>query len=283
MYYLSVPCFFYLSVPCFFVKYPIIETKYKPLLDKGEVFLIASIHLLHEKITSGLYYYLIDRFNEGGRKNKFKERFGFVFQEYVGELLKYYFKDWEIIPEIKYKKEHKNIHDTVDWFIKKDNKLIMIEVKQSSIFLSAKQNPTMEQIVSDLKKTIIKARKQLDKTENDIKSKKYPELSIFNKIALYEKLVVVNDPLFNANFLVKNILQCKKMPFQIININDFETLIESQCEAESLFDILSFKAIENDETDFKEYIHRIFPEARSDVKFLTQIWDDFFKKIGVPD
>ena len=159
----------------------------------------------------------------------------------------------------------------------------MIEVKQSSIFLKSKQNPSMDVIISDLRKTIIKAVTQLSITESDIKEKKYPELSIFNNIKSFVKLIVINDPLFNANFLVKTILknQVKDLTFQIININDFETILSSQSLAESLFDVLFFKALEHNEMDFNEYIYNIFPDARSDIEFLKEIWDSFFKDVKI--
>lgn len=266
-----------------FVRYPLVETKFKPVSNKGEVFMIISQQFLHDKLTSGLYFHLIDRFRKGENKNKFKELFGYVFQEYVGELLSFYFRSWDVIPEIKYKKGKGNFQYSVDWFVKKDEKLIMIEVKQSSIFLISKQNPSMDIIISDLRKTIIKAVRQLSITEIDIKEKKYPELSIFNNIDSFVKLIVINDPLFNANFLVKTILknEVENLTFQIININDFETLLSSQSQAESLFDVLFFKSLEHNETDFNEYIYNIFPNARSDIEFLKPIWESFFKEIKI--
>lgn len=264
-----------------FVRYPLVETKSKPVANKGEVFMIISQQFLHDKLTSGLYFHLIDRFRKRDKENKFKEQFGYVFQEYVGELLRFYFHSWEVIPEIKYKKGKRNFQDSVDWFVKKDEKLIMIEVKQSSIFLKSKQNPSMDMIISDLKKTIIKAVRQLSITESDIKEKKYPELSIFNNIDSFVKLIVLNDPLFNANFLIKTILknEVEDLTFQIININDFETLLSSQRQAESLFDVLFFKSLEHNEMDFNEYIYNIFPDARSDIEFLKPIWESYFKEI----
>jgi hypothetical protein len=264
-----------------FVQYPLVATKFKPLVNKGEVFMIISQQFLHDKLTSGLYFHLIDRFRKGDSSNKFKELFGYVFQEYVGELLRYYFHSWDIIPEIRYKKGKGHFQDSADWFVKKDNKLLMIEVKQSSIFLKSKQNPSMDVIFSDLKKTIIKAIEQLSVTERDIKEKKYPELTTFKNVDSFVKLVVINDPLFNANFLVKTILknEVEDLTFQIININDFETILSSQSHSESLFDVLYYKSLENNEMDFNEYIYKIFPEAQSDIEFLKPIWEGFFKDI----
>ena len=266
-----------------FVQYPIVETKLKPLENKGEVFMIISQQFLHDKLTSGLYFHLIDRFRKGKRKNKFKELFGYVFQEYVGELLRFYFNTWQVIPEIRYKKGKGIFQDSADWFVMKDDKLIIIEVKQSSIFLKSKQKPSMDVIKSDLKKTIIKAVDQLSITERDIKNKNYTELKNFDIINFFTKLIVINDPLYNANFLLKTILknEVEDLTFQIININDFETLLSSQSQSESLFDVLYFKNLEDNEMDFNEYIYNIFPGAQSDIEFLKPIWDSFFKDIRI--
>ena len=260
-----------------FVRYPIIATNATPLAGKGEVFLVISQHLLHDKLTSGLYFHLIDRFNKGNKKNKFKEIFGYVFQEYIGELLRYYFNTWKVIPEIKYKKEGRKVQDSVDWFIKKDDKLIMIEVKQSSIFLKAKQNPSTPEIISDLKKTVIRAVEQLNTTEEDIRANKHPELCEFNNIKSFVKLIVVNDPLYNANYLVKKIMskEVTDLKFQVININEFEILLSNQKQSESLFDILYCKAVEDNEMDFNEYNLKTFPRPCNEIEFLMPIWERF--------
>lgn len=266
-----------------FVRYPIVETKLMPVANKGEVFMVISQQFLHDKLTNGLYFNLIDRFKKGNRSNRFKEIFGYVFQEYVGELLRFYFHSWDIIPEIGYKKGKGYFQDSADWLVKKGDKLIIIEVKQSSIFLKSKQNPSMDVIISDLRKTIIKAIDQLSVTERDIKEKKYDELRTFKHINSFVKLIVINDPLFNANFLVKTILknEVEDLTFQIININDFETILSSQSDTESLFDVLFYKAIKDNEMDFNEYIYKIFPEAKSDIEFLKPIWERFFKDVKI--
>ena len=263
------------------VRYPIVATKQKPLQDRGEVFMIISKQLLCDKLTTGLYFYLVDRFKRSGKSNLFKEIYGYVFQEYVGDLLHFYLHDWEIIPEIKYKKGKGRSQDSIDWFILSNNKLIMIEVKQSSIFLTSKQNPSLDTITADLKKTVIKAVNQLNITEADIKSRKYSELQIFDDVDDIVKLVVINDPLYNANFLVKHILKAelKDLTFQIININDIEVLLSVQSGFESLFDVLKHKILENNEMDFNEYIYEKCPNARSDIDFLKPYWNEFIERL----
>lgn len=125
--------------------------------------------------------------------------------------------------------------------------------------------------------------KQLKISERDIKSKKYQKLLKFRNVKSFLKLIVLNDPLFNANYIVKNLFkdEISDLSFQIININDFETLLSSQRASESLFDILEYKTLNYNEMDFNEYIYRIFPDANSNIEFLEPIFEGFFRKIKV--
>lgn len=266
-----------------FIRFPVVETKSQPLSNKGEVFMIISPQFIHDKLTSGLYFSLADRFNKGRKSNKFKELFGYVFQEYIGDLLRFYFKQWQIIPEIKYKKGN-NDQDSVDWFLVKDDKLILIEVKQSSIFLGSKFDPSVESIVKDLEKTVIHAVNQLSTSEKDIISDKYFELNKFTNVRHIAKLIIINDPLFNANFIVKSLLKGKEedLSFHVININDFETILSCQQESESLFDLLQYKTLEHNEMDFNEFLYAVYPDGRSDIEFLVPIWNRFFEKTKQP-
>src|SRR6266567_423909 len=151
-----------------FLRHPIVATHSKPVQNKGDVFVVVSKQYVHDKLTSGLYFHLIDRFNKGGSHNKYKECFGYVFQEYIGELLRFYFKNWDVIREVRYKKGKHHFQDSVDWFVLKDDKVIMVEVKQSSIFSKSKHSPSIESVKNDLNTTIIHATKQLNTSYADI-------------------------------------------------------------------------------------------------------------------
>jgi len=264
-----------------FVLYPILNTRTKPQPDLEEVYIVISHQLLHNKVTSGLYYALMEKFNRGTQDNPFKERFGYVFQKYVGKLLSYYFKTWEVIPEIKYKKEHNVQQDTVDWFLLKQDRLLMIEVKQSSLFLKAKTTSKIDDISNDLTSTIVKAARQLQTSRKDIISKRYDELALFKDAKCIESMIVVNDPLYNANNIVKNLLK-KNIPeidfnIHIININDLEIMLSNQVESESFFDILADKSIKFPDYDFKEYNVMMFPpNDKAEITFLMPYFDEIF-------
>ncbi|PLY03701.1 MAG: hypothetical protein C0622_04110 [Desulfuromonas sp.] len=264
-----------------FIRFPIINTKISPIKNKGNVYLIISQQFVHDKLTTGLYFNLSSRFNEGGKRNKFKEHFGHVFQNYVGEILNFHLNGWEIVLEFKYKK--KNGHqDTVDWFAKQGDKLILIEVKQSSIFIESKYSPSNKSIEQDLKKTIIHAVKQLETTKEDITKRQYKELIKFEGIKKFAKLIIINDPLYNSNFLIKSIFnnEIKYKDFQIININDLEYLLSHKNVHDYFFDVIYDKKENNNETDFNEYIYSTINDEACDKDFLQPIWDDFWGKIS---
>lgn len=270
-----------------FMLHPIVRTNARPVDNKDEVYMLVSKQYLHDKLTSGLYFTLMDRFNKGGSKNQFKQGFGIAFQQYVGELLRYYFKAWDVVSEIRYKKGKHHFQDTVDWFLHLDDRLIMIEVKQSSIYSKAKRQPTIKGLKSDLQKTIIQGGRQLRTSEDDIKSNRYPELKRFAGVKSFLKLIVVNDAFYVSNFIVKSVMtgELEEVDYQVINVNDLEVLLSNQGAVESLFDILYYKRLNDSEMDFKEYIVKMFKNPTSSVKFLETIWDNFFKKLnleGVP-
>jgi hypothetical protein len=131
------------------LKYPILKTDFFPDNMKEPVFLILSKACLFNKLVYGIYYDLLENNMESNGKNNFKTVFGYVFQEYIGILLNAHFKKWNVVPEIEYQKG-KNKVDSVDWFIQRGNNLVLIEVKQSSIYLSAKNKGSIEDLKDNI-------------------------------------------------------------------------------------------------------------------------------------
>lgn len=261
------------------LNYPIIQTKEKPLDTESEVYIIPSFTSLLYKITNGLYFSLSDHYSDGKKGNSFKTHFGNVFEHYIGELLNNSFKTWKVSPEIRY-----NNSDSVDWLIYKNDNVILIEVKQSSIFLASKNTGEKEQISKDTETTIKKAIKQLYTTCDRIKKQDYKEFCFLKNIKNFEHIVVTYDPIYNANSTVKEIIKKnidKKFlsmadKTHIININDFENILYLQSEAESLFDILSYKNLEPKQKalDFKEYILETFNFEEIRNPFLDDVYNN---------
>jgi hypothetical protein len=261
------------------LKYPILTTNFYPPDSKEPVYLILSKACLYNKLVYGVYYDLLENSIEENGKNDFKTIFGSVFQDYVGTLLMAHFKKWRVTPEIYYQTD-KNKVATVDWFIQRGSNLILIEVKQSSIYLSAKNEGNTDEIKKGINQNIIKAISQLEKTEDDIYSKKYEELKQFDKIRNIQKLIIIFDPLYFGNLIVNllfdDILIKKKT--HIINLANFESLLEVQKKSENLFYVLESKM--NDKTinmDFTEFLYEKYKKCHSGNKFLLKHFDKLLK------
>jgi hypothetical protein len=269
-----------------FILRPVINTKCEPEQGKGRLFVVASCSNLFFKISDGIYFPLIDRFNKGGSDNKFKEVFGYVFQEYIGDLLKFYLKTPDVKAEIKYTK-NKNKIDSADWFVVYGESMIIIEVKQSSIFLKSKALAKTADIKNDLNKTLTKAAIQLLRTKNDIISGKFPELSEFSSVKTFKLLIVTSDPLYSANSFCKQFIakevSLKEDEFDIININELEYLMDNQTDGNSFLDILENKSTNFTNHDFREFLFQLFPKGLGERKFLKKYYEEYFEQLEEQD
>jgi hypothetical protein len=261
------------------LKYPILTTNFYPPDSKEPVYLVLSKACLYNKLIYGVYYDLLENNIEENGRNDFKTIFGSIFQEYIGILLRAHFKKWRVTPEICYQKD-KNRVATVDWFVQRGGNLILIEVKQSSIYLSAKNEGNIEELKKGINQNIIKAINQLEKTEEDIYSKKYQELKQFDKIKNVQKLIIIFDPLYFGNLIVNylfdDILIRKKT--HIINLSNFESLLEVQKKRENLFYILESKMdSKTNKMDFTEFLYDKYKTCHASNKFLLKHFDRLLK------
>ena len=246
-------------------------------------YLILSKPCLFNKLVYGIYYDLLETNMDTHGKNDFKSVFGYVFQEYIGILLKAHFKKWNITSEIRYQKG-KNKVDTIDWFIQRGNNLILIEVKQSSINLHAKNSGDFEIIRRNINQNIIKAIDQLVRTEEDILSNKYVELIQFNKVRNIQKLIIIADPLYFGNRIVNYLFDeiLVKTNTHIINILDFETLLNLQRKHENLFYLLEEKMSgESKNMDFSEFICSKYVKCHTNNKFLINQFSRLLKSWNI--
>lgn len=264
-----------------FQKYPLFKSTYRPLKTKKEVYFKISGRELHKKATIGIYYDLSEKYSNLSGKNIFRESFGQVFQEYVGIILREYFHSWNVQPEIKYVKNQSQ-RLSIDWIVWKDNKAILIEVKQNALGYKAKVSGSQEIIQKDIKRSIGKAMHQLETTKKEIESQNITEFSEFADIDQFETLIVLYDPLYYAREIVDHCLEESEFEeysrHHIIGIPDFEYFCDCQEESESMFDILSYKRVDSRyiKLDFREYLIKMYPECIKQVGFHSRIYDEIF-------
>lgn len=213
------------------IKTPALRTDRNLTQGNHEVFLIPIPRLLNLRITRGLYFDFSDLFNHKNRDNIFRSSFGYVFQEYVGLLLQKSLTDKEIKPEFKYilNKESK---DSPDWFIIEGKRAIIIEVKQSCLYLDAKSWGSIEIIKRNLKRTIGVAVNQFWKFDQALGKDSFnKELNDFKKIDNFEHLIVTYDSAYFSNSILREQIKQKYIRnfqkttigilFLLMNLNTF--------------------------------------------------------------
>ena len=255
---------------------PLVKADQKcPELDEI-VYFIPAKNKLMSRITSGLYFDLCDKYKGADKKNPFKQEFGEVFEKYVGEILKYSLSSYVVSPEIVYR-EGKNEVKSVDFFVKKDEKLILIEVKQSSLFAGSKVSGLELELLDDLKKTVLKAAKQINKSKKIIVEKSDSSFASYFNCKNIIGLIVVNDPLYNANDICRKIISSEGMDLDnvyMINVSDLEDFLALQMSDQSFWDALSEKKTDFEHFDFKEYLHQKYDYSKLEHHFLEKYYKE---------
>ena len=262
--------------------HPIVDTGIIPPGEGKEVYLVITKNCLSLKLGQYLYFDFIDKYSVPGQGNIFKQAYGSAFQEYIGVLLSNHFRSWHVIPEIRYMKK-KNQVDTVDWILRRDGRVVLIEVKQSSVFLDTKITGSMDSFKLDCRKTLCKAFDQLKTTRDDIILGTYPELEFLRPIQKVEMLCVVADPLYFGNMLLPELGE--DFPeMHVINIADLEDLLEIQKKDQNLHYLLVNKRKRSSfqSMDFKEYnIHLIHGRKQCRSQFLCNVLKGYFASLGL--
>jgi len=265
--------------------YPIVKTKIAGLVVPVPRFLL-------ERITTGIYYSLMDKF-KSEKSNLFLEFFGKeIFERYVGLLLgQKYQIGISIFKELEYEKG-KNKCNASDWIIIQDNKAILVECKTSGISLEAKSRAELETVQNDLKLRVVRAIEQMINLVNDV-NKKYKGLERLYSIKKFYYVVVTYDKIYlSSSFIIKGIIKeelAKKgitaPEYEILSVDELEILIPFLEDFN--FDFLldnKFKHKEWSELDFNEYMYDFLTKNSLDTKkeneMLKNKCDKFFEEIS---
>jgi hypothetical protein len=267
------------------VKYPALRTDRNPKPGEPPVHLLPIPRLLMERVTRGLYFELSDHFMGAEKANPFRTSFGFVFQEYVGDLLKEAFGQASVLPELKYSRQNL---DSTDWFVLRNDRCILVEAKQSSIYLNAKTWGGLEAIKEDLGKTVGKGVKQLWRTEQAISSNRFKEFSHLAHVKEFERLVVTYDRPYFTNSTLRSQVWEKfredgvKVPedyhWHLITIDELEDALGLRDV--NFFDVLKAKRFDptDDTADFREYLRDQYRDKYAPNPYLDRIYQEFFSR-----
>ncbi len=259
-------------------KFPIIKS------DKNNGSVVPSTYLLYKRITQGLYHELADKFKvPNDPTNPFRSAFGFAFEEYIGILLRNSNPNFTVIKSPEYGHKKKGQQKTVDWIVIEGDKAVLIEVKQSGLFLKAKTTGEREAVKASLKKTIADGVKQIITFEENVKSGKFSELKQFQNLKFFERIVVTYDPIFTTAILNKEIEAILKKEevsiptffyWHVMSVEQFEHIVGNINL--SLYSFLRAKRIsaEHKFQDFREYIS--YTNTPINNEYLANLWFNLF-------
>lgn len=263
---------------------PAIESNIIPNGCTTTPYLVPSFDFFIKKATTNLYFSLSKKY-ESKKGNAFKTAFGFVFETYVGNLFEECLNSWIIKDDSIYNKSWN--HGKIDFFLYKEKKLILVEVKQASLYLNATKTCNRYIIKKDLKQTLNKGVEQIIKTEQYIQEKKFTPFPEIYEADTIQRLVVTYLPLKSANSIIKPIIKdtLKSYPnnkdFHIINIHELEMLLSIQKESESLFELLNYKELEYPNVEFLDYFASNHNGFNYKIDFLENINKEFNAIFGL--
>lgn len=217
--------------------YPIVKT------DKDEnKYIISNIYSLMLSFPDATYWIIRNYYNEI-KSNDFTVYFGKCFEYYLHEILEYY--------DIKYEKLKESTIQNVkmpDWKIETQNYVFLIEQKSALFPIDTRtttKNESYDKIEEYFEKNFIKAFKQLNSYKIEENNKTVIRICLtFEKIYMEE----------NVKYII-----AKKMKFDsditlnwIVNIDEFEILMEILNEDEENFNKIIKEKIELEVTEAKD-------------------------------
>lgn len=207
--------------------FPIIKTTTSKLVVPVPRFLV-------ERITTGIYYDLMDKFRTP-TDNQFLAFFGKeIFEHYVGMLLEEHYSKVDIVKEFPYGSRH-NRSLSPDWIIFENNSAILIQCKTSGLSKNARLYGDLDLIQKDLRKRVIEGINQSNKFLIDYEKNKSicERLKKVNKIhcviLTYERIYMAESPIIRKRIDEELKKRNISLTYNILSIDQLETLIPNLC------------------------------------------------------
>ena len=136
-----------------FTKYEFNPLLKYPIVAFESEYLAPVPDLLLDRITQGIYYDGLDNFREEGPRNDFAATFGYVFEDYVGELLKAEYGPENVTHEPEYGgRENKR---GPDWIVFDGGDLLAIECRTSRLSLKTKSLGDVKALQGELRRILV--------------------------------------------------------------------------------------------------------------------------------
>lgn len=259
---------------------------FKPIIEfndkRKHKYVIPNISCFLEKIYNNLYFDFENFYELKSEKERqiFRSCFGFIYQEYIGLLLKERFSSsGKIKPELSYKKNG-TIAKFTDWILEHNGTNYLIEVKAKSIPLKYIYETNIEEyyiktIIPEIEKFYEKVTIDINKQELQfLKAKKIVPILLFKDIPM------INSPI-TKHLITKNIRNNHKLVTSIenneiilMNCDEFEYAIEAIFNNVDIVDV--FKTTNNDITKGSIQVMQEKVKAPIQNQYLSKIYNEIF-------
>ena len=194
-----------------------------------------NISILFEKCWNGLFYDIEDYFKKQNPDKTIRDQFGYVFEEYVGLLLKETLPDLNLRPGITYKRNGTSC-EFFDWILQYNRNGIeeyyLIEVKSSEVPTRYWYDKNLHEYYK--KDVISKLSKTIEKLDDINKTN---ELEFLKNKTIYPVFVFKDLPFVNSTIIKELLQSCtdensklcemiKNNSIYIFNIDAFENFTE---------------------------------------------------------
>jgi hypothetical protein len=214
------------------ISYPLIKPcQNKQFATSGKDFFHSPVPgLIGSRISAGIFYDMYNAHSTASG-NIFSEFFGYVFEAYVGLVLKNCIQTETLLSEVDIRKFYPSNKGKVsDWIWMDGSSLILIECKATR-FSRAAQSIASEEAVNSSLAQVRKGLKQLHDFMSACCSKSQ-ELAMFHKCSTFRPILVTLEPLHlvNNTFFREHIngLLAQDgitgMDWQILSVDELEAL-----------------------------------------------------------
>lgn len=261
---------------------------YPFIKEEDNAYIMPNVLSFIYKVYGGIYWWFYDYFEKNDLSSgeclrlDFRTYFGYVFENYVGLILKEIYKKKKIIPEISYAKGGKKF---TDWCVIDNEKCYIFEAKARQFALLSRQTGDLNLLVETELNKVVEAIVEVFKKVQDIN--KYDDLKELRGKEIIPFIIFLEVPLISSSLynekitaLLSKAEKDKNLPgllnfqYYLLSIDELELYDQVKNEIE-IEDILN--NIKNDNSQgFVSYISKLRSGKRVGNKYLDKIYNDFW-------
>jgi hypothetical protein len=260
----------------------------RPAILHGKDVLVPIPRLLALRITDGIFYDMVDSLDVTNSE-RLHVYFGYLFEQYVGRLLKWAFGEDNVFEEKSYR-VGKNRKEGPDWIVIDGDTALLFECRSRRISLQSRVYGTQEMVADDIRKLLVDTVRRFPGKVDDLKAGRL-EIDLsgvtnFEKIVVIQDRITFEDVIFRSE--VREQLAAAGCPasedYHIIDIEDLENVTAWNRE-HPMKNILAARMNPLDlSLDLADVINTYAVENSLTLAhpWLQAVSDDFFERYGIP-